>query len=349
MSKTLQIDDLLVSLSHEGQRDSSGAFTVDIAKSEEKMRAFQLADPYHYCLRWLQAAVTGGGKRFLWQSTPLGARLEIAGFQLDPEGIARLPAMLFESQASQAERHLSAGINAVIQTQARELRVSSGRLQASWTPGKYQEQKLEPAVKGIVIELKRSPGNILKELWFAAKYHDLGSSLGSKKARDNEERLLHAHGACAPLTVGIHGLAPDWRLPYREPATGWGRLAGMFLRLSPSDAPATPFSSEMWLAPGPGQKRFQPLQQRYAEHCQGQIPKTCRVYVGRPKEYFPCSFLYPIKDGVTLARLEILEDSPGCVFLVEASQLTTDLSGLKIVQDEAFQALCEELRTLTNY
>jgi len=47
MAKNLSIDDLLESLAHEGEQKSSGAFTLDITKATEKIRAFQLEDPFH--------------------------------------------------------------------------------------------------------------------------------------------------------------------------------------------------------------------------------------------------------------------------------------------------------------
>ena len=58
MSQTsLTLDDFLQGLGAEGRRDSTGHFTMDLAKAAEKLRQFQLPDPYFYCLKWLQAAV----------------------------------------------------------------------------------------------------------------------------------------------------------------------------------------------------------------------------------------------------------------------------------------------------
>lgn len=47
-----------------------------------------------------------------------------------------------------------------------------------------------------------------------------------------------------------------------------------------------------------------------------------------------------------LARLEILQGQSGAVFLADVSHLHTDLTGLRLVQDEAFGQLAEELRGL---
>ena len=149
MAKNLCIDDLLQSLTHEGEQDSSGVFTLDLAKATEKIRAFQLADPFHYCLRWLQAAVSGGGNFFAWESSPSGVKLSMGGFHLEPEVIPRLPGLLFDPAASAAQRHLSAGLNSVIRTKARAVHITSGWVRGSWRPGGYQQQRLDKPIRSI--------------------------------------------------------------------------------------------------------------------------------------------------------------------------------------------------------
>ena len=54
------LNDYFDSLRREGRYDSSSRFTVDLAKIQQKLTAFQFADPGFYVLKVVQAAVAGG-------------------------------------------------------------------------------------------------------------------------------------------------------------------------------------------------------------------------------------------------------------------------------------------------
>ena len=343
MAKNLSIDDLLESLTHEGEQDSSGAFTLDIAKATEKIRAFQLADPFHYCLRWLQAAVSGGGSFFGWESNPSGVKLRILGFQLEAQVIPRLPGLLFDSAASPAQRHLSAGLNAVIRTKARAVHITSGGARGSWRPGGYQHQLLGKPVQGIKIELERTRGDTLGELWYAANHHFVGAKPGTANYRDREQRLLHARGACAPLQIEVQGFSPEWQPLYQPPKGALDHLLSLVLY---PILPSHPFKVEKWLLHNQADQGFLPPQKCWAENTRKSPPTRCRIYYAHPKAPHQHSFLYAIRDGVMLPVQEILKGQSGSVFLADVNHLNTDLSGLQLIQDEAYRSLLEELRGL---
>ncbi|MBN9416449.1 hypothetical protein ABS71_01985 [bacterium SCN 62-11] len=336
MSGNLSLDDLLQSLSHEGERDSSGQFTLDIEKAVEKVRNFQLADPYQYCLRWLQAAVVGQARLLQWRSTPLSVSCLIEGMNLPSHRIALLPGLLFESGASPAERHLSAGLNAVIKTRARAVHLTSGMLKGTWRPGGYQQVELDKPFTSVHLEIERSGGDILSQLWHAANHYHIGSRSGSPNARDREQSLLHSQGACAPLELDIQDFAPDWQLTYQEPFSLWRSLTTF------SVLPETPFRQEKWEPAQKGQIGF---------HYRRNILRTgrkrelisIRLYILYPRYPHQCSFLYPIKDGVLLPTMKILEGRAGAIFLADVSSLHTDLTGLTLVQDQLYQQLLKEL------
>ncbi len=341
MSKNLSLDDLLQSLQHEGQQDSSGQFSLDVHKAAAKIRSFQLADPFQYCLRWLQGAVTGQARLFQWKSNPLAVDCHIDGCTLPPHRIHRLPGLLFEEGASAAERHFSAGLNAVIQTKARAVHITSQNIKATWRPGGYKQEELKKPFPGIHIELERSPRDILSQFWHAANHHHVGSRAGSRTARDHEQTLLHQQGACAPLILDIQSYSPDWTLTYEEPFSAWRAFTSLL------NLPQPPFRSEDWRTPEKGQTGFYPRSRNQAQMGDKQLsPPLCRVYIAYPRHPHLYSLLYPIKDGVMLPRLEILQGRYGAVFLADVSHLHTDLTGLRLVQDEAFTQLVEELQGL---
>ena len=336
MSGHISVDDLLQSLSHEGERDSSGQFTVDLDKAIEKVRNFQLSDPYQYCLRWLQAAVVGQARLFQWKSNPLSVSCLIEGVNLPSHRISLLPGLLFEGGANSFERHLSAGLNAVIKTKARAVHLTSGMMKGTWKPGGYQQVELDRPFVGIHLELERSGGDVLSQLWHAANRHHLGARAGSPAARDREQTLLHNQGACAPLNLDIQGFSPDWQLTYQAPFSLWRSLTTF------SVLPEPPFREERWKAAPKGQAGFLYLRNITRTGKKREIVPN-RMYVLYPRYPHQCSFLYPIKDGVLLPTMKVLEGRAGAVFLADVSHLHTDLTGLTVVQDELYQELLAEL------
>lgn len=265
------------SLTHEGQQDSSGQFSLDVVKAAEKIRSFQLADPFQYCLRWSQAAVTGNARLFQWKSNPLAVDCHIDGSTLATDRIHRLPGLLFEASASAAERHFSAGLNAVIQTKARAVHITSQSTRATWRPGGYKQVELQKPFHGIHIELERSPRDILSQLWHAANHHHVGTRAGSRTARDPEQTLLHQQGACAPLILDIQSYAPDWTLTYEEPFSAWRAFTSL-LRV-----PQSPFRSEDWRPPENGQHGF------YAR------PRNRAQMLGKQVSRLYAAFTWPIR------------------------------------------------------
>ena len=303
MAGSLRLDDLLSSLCSEGRQDSSGAFTMDAATALEKLRKFQLTDPFQYCLRWLQAAVAGGALTFNWQSNRTRVKVEMDNFVLDPDRISLLPGLLLDPRASRAEQHLSAGLNAAILTEMSSVRLCSGDMVVTWSAAGFHSESREMGMRGTQIELQRG------------KSHSFWHIIG--RSRDREQKYLHSQAACAPLSLGIQGAAPERRLPRSEEFAGY---------------------NESWLT-APAGCGFRPPQcwsdRRY--------PERCSLYTSELVYSRRHSLLFPIKDGVLLSVEEIFPGKQGRAFLLDASPLKTDLTGLQLVKDEAYQKVVDEL------
>ncbi|MCA9796594.1 MAG: hypothetical protein KC910_32520, partial [Candidatus Eremiobacteraeota bacterium] len=52
-----ELEDFLEGQRRHGQQDSSGVFTLDLARAQATLRRFQLADPNFYLLQLVQGAV----------------------------------------------------------------------------------------------------------------------------------------------------------------------------------------------------------------------------------------------------------------------------------------------------
>jgi hypothetical protein len=306
MSGFLQLDDLLSGLSTEGEKVSSGVFTVDLRTAMDKLSKFQMASPYQYCLRWLQAAVAGRARTFNWNSSPTLVSAEMDEFVLDPERISQLPTLLLEPGAGRAEQHLSAGLNAALRTRAKCIRLRSGNYQGIWKPGNFQIEYKEMGLRGTKIVMERH----------VALWRDLFLPR-APAGRDHEQHLLHHQAACAPLSLGIQGCAPERLIPeleacYRDFSAGELCFVATGERVG---FKVPPFNRS----------------RRY--------PDRCAVYA--MKRPLP-SQLFPVKDGVLL-KSRRLEQHYGQIVLADVSHLTTDLTGLQLVEDEAYKMLIEQV------
>ena len=332
----LQIEDLLNGLCREGEVDSSGQFTLDRSKALEKMRAFQLDNPYAYCLKWLQAAVAGGARSFAWESNPKWVRARIQHMNLNPELLGLLPSLLFDSRGSVAEKHLSAGLNAVIQTKAQSLSVSWSDglhgVQAVWRSGRFEQATFLPPdpTPQVEVTMVRTPQDRLREWWYAANYHHIGEVRGGRQARDREQQLLHESSGFAPGHVSIQGVLSDFQL--RATPTLLSQLRSLLtLRSAYGFRTATMVAAE--------KDGF--YLDRISTIANG---RRCRLFLATPHTPPDFTVLYLVRDGVTLEPQHILEGLPGKVVVACAQRLKTDLSGLRIVTDENWEALVEEVR-----
>lgn len=305
MSGFLQLDDLLRGLTSEGEKDSSGVFTLELATALEKLAQFQMASPYQYCLRWLQAAVAGRARAFNWHSSPTLVSAEMEGFVLDPARISQLPTLLLEPEAGRAEQHLSAGLNAALRTRAKCIRLRSGNYQGIWKPGHFQIEHNGMGLDGTKIEMERHVA-LWRNLWTSR----------SPGGRDQEQDLLHHQAACAPLSLGVQGGSPDRIVQ---------ELAALYADSNPGE--------RCFPAP-PGVGFWVPAFNRSRRS-----PNRCWLYAIR--RYGP-SELFPVKDGVLLKprRLDGLAD---WVVLADVSRLATDLTGLQLIENEEYRQFLDQL------
>lgn len=309
---------------------------MDRQKAMEKMRAFQLSNPYAYCLKWVQAAVAARATHFTCHSDPQKVRVRIFGAGLNPERLPVLPSLMLDGQANAMEKHLASGIQSVIQTKARKLTIASWDGNSGsvvhWEAGRHEQQPWEPQpLPQVLIELTRTARDRWQEWWYAANHHHVGEARGSPRARDREQQLLHERAALAPLKILVEEIQPEFEL-----------------RATPS--PASQLRSLLSLRNPYG---FRSAESLPAQRGGFQLHKNSqfnpgyrhRIFVATPNCPPNFSMLYLIREGVLLETATILQGWPGKVFIACADELKTDLSGLRVVYDERWEALREELQT----
>ncbi|MGE0493719.1 MAG: hypothetical protein AB7S38_31205 [Vulcanimicrobiota bacterium] len=74
-----EFEEMLEGLYSQGRFDSSGTFTLSSERALEKLGSFRLADPSHYILNLVSAAVGAGAERIELEWSPLEARLTARG------------------------------------------------------------------------------------------------------------------------------------------------------------------------------------------------------------------------------------------------------------------------------
>lgn len=334
----LRVEDLVASLCEEGVGESAGrSFTLDLSQAMQRMRGFQLENPFEYCLKWLQAAGAGGADHFVWTSDLTSARASIFNLSVEPDRLRSIPYLLFEAGSSPVEKHLSAGLNAVIKTKARRFSIWSfdgtrGN-HACWTAGRFKESDWRPekrrATPQLHLEVQRSRSDWLSEWWYMANTFHVGERRGSRNARDREQQLLHQRGALANPEVSIQGHRPEFFL--RPPRNLWTMLQGMnslsdpirFRTAKVVPAKTGGFRVDRLL----GQSQQQP----------------CRLLIATPSVRMNYSMLQLVREGVILAPEKIFPGRPGKVFLACANELKVDLSGLRAIHDASWEALLAEL------
>ncbi len=126
---TTHIEELL----EQGQKESSGRFTLDPRRARELLRQWQLAEPHHYVLSLVSALVGLGAKSIRVLASTEAVELRAEGVELNQELLRHPLQALFQKESSPAERELAMGINAALGWEGARVRLSG----SGWL-GDYQ-------------------------------------------------------------------------------------------------------------------------------------------------------------------------------------------------------------------
>ncbi|MEW6280231.1 MAG: hypothetical protein AB1758_16505, partial [Candidatus Eremiobacterota bacterium] len=93
-----QMQALLEGLRSEGTHDSKGFFTLNLTQARQKLKSYQLLDPYHYVCPLLVAAVRGGARTLRVELLPGILVMEFDGAPFTAEELEGLfSSLLIES------------------------------------------------------------------------------------------------------------------------------------------------------------------------------------------------------------------------------------------------------------
>jgi hypothetical protein len=170
------LSELLQELRASGQVDSQGRFTLDVAKAREKMKKYQLADPYHYVLAVVRAAVAAGAHRVVVRCDANDCHLLWEGPGLEAALLEQLFSALFLPRDESLEplRELAIAANAALGLDPAWVRVETWTGQGGarlelWPSGQKFEplslQSESPRPTGVAIHVReRHALRVLKKI-----------------------------------------------------------------------------------------------------------------------------------------------------------------------------------------
>lgn len=323
--RVLTLDDLLEQLQVEGQKDSSGRFTLDARSAAPKLRAFRLANPYFYVLKLVQSAVASGAGRIQVTCSRRGVHLVHDG-KLDAEHAEWLFHHGFSDEAPEAVRLLAEGVGSAVGATAQSLELAcwDGQrgIRQVWRAGIASKSAWRP---GGAPRLQFSLRRWLRDQfagWVRALSQDVFDLLTSNR------RSMTGEG----------GAVYD-RCPYLNPKLYLnGRLVNHFVFGSPRVSsgrhhlaerlvPARqPKSSSSFLPPRP--------------HLQEPLEAMLAI----EQQLRPVAHLTWLQSGVTLMEEQLELGVPGLVALLSCEGLNTDISGFRLVHDAAYRERIAWLR-----
>jgi hypothetical protein len=327
----LTLESILEDLQRQGQKDSSGRFSLDPSQALPKLKQYRLPDPHAYVLKLLQAAVRGGASTFDLHSGTGRVAVQMSGIRLP---IERLPHVFLEllaesSSGNPALEHLAVGLHSSLGTRAQAIRLhywdGQRGVKIEWrVDGQSVKDWASCGPPLCRVELERVRQELWREVREKLNSRPIFSMLaGASAGYDNEQLLLHGTGDLAPLAVSINGK------PLPPSSTSFSR----FRRFLPS---RKLFKLEYCFGAGDG-PGFRLPDREQATLSMGRTP-SCHygAYLAMQNGQGPQHLLI-VRDGVLLRRMQFDSSQPCFVMILDGYQLTTDLTTLSFIEDDYFR------------
>lgn len=334
----LTLEGILEDLQRQGEKDSSGRFTLDPSQALPKLKRFRLPDPHAYVLKLLQAAVRGGAGAFHLQSGTGQVQVSMQGVVLP---LDRLPTIFLElldetRSGDPALEHLAVGLHSSLGTRARSISLAywNGQrgLRMQWrVSGQTVEEWKSAGPPVCQVTLERVREDFFRELKEKLHGRPVFSMLsGGSAGFDNEQRLLHGTGDLAPLEVTINGRPLQPSIFSFRNFQGFWPSRHLFRReycFPVGDAPG--FRLPAW---------------SQAALTIGRTPSQCySAFAAHLSRQGSHHFLM-LRDGVVLRRMQLETTEPAYVLVLDGHELNTDFTTLQFVEDDRFREFFRKAR-----
>jgi hypothetical protein len=362
---SMVVDQLLSGLKQGGLLDSKGEFSLDFGRAMQQLGLQTLPDPRMYVLRLVQSAVAGGATQIRVQSSTRGLQFYSAGVDISVEHLRNLGSYLLADRGSPTTRYLAQGLHSALALDPLQIRLftwngSSGvNLRLQGNESDLQELHESPFVSredlGTCVVVMHRP------TWFFRRAPEL--EWLRKRCGVGPVDLLVDGRVLAPAfgqPREVVGLLPQ-HLPFHWVTAPSVRYAGRTVRcarghhifraqcLAEAGEPhrfSLPRTHASWIYPARRLKegRWQIGVSEFAfvntAHKQvGLLSMALAIRADLPAE----GTARFVKDGVMLDPVALKKTGLGVEALAGAGDLKTDLTGFKMVDDDALQARGREL------
>jgi len=316
--RALNATDLLERLQSEGQRDSSGKFTLDRQRGEPKLMAYSLPEPAFYMLRLVQSAVASGATTISVRAGQRGVELVHDG-RLDPELVECLFHCESETDCPVAIRSLASGVRCAVAVGVRSLSLRC------WDGRRGVSQEWQSGGARVTSWSAAGPARLEFRLqrWLRKQVLEGFRAL----SLDLLDLFSRSRRSMVPEEAAVYD-----RCPYLGPAlTLNGRrvnsfsLGGGRLQVERRVSARNPDSPSSFRAPDDSARPLEAL-------------------IGWTAWSGPASVVTWLREGVTVMQEEVELGRPGVLALLSSDGLQTDLSGFRLVRDGAYKERLSWLR-----
>lgn len=369
----LGIDDLVGHYRAGGQLESSGSFTLDPKKARERLGEFQLPGPYHWILKVIQSLHLAGATEIEIDG---GVSRVVVEANVVPGKFSSIDDVLLQLFAEKHQvvptlHHLAAGLQGSLTVRPNLIEVNTvedgiqmdHRLESGgWKTTKRQARQTEGEY--IRIRLERNAKEVAGGRWFVLNTDIFDLMFRRQAALDREFKIVNEYCDYPFCNVSIGGRV------YYKSSFGQPRFKGYEIREDPNPgitrAPTflTMYHKdlveglahvhhhlveEVAISEEPG--GFRIPGRSHATVTNREDPEIVRqeqVYglsraCALRMELAGSGLLYFWQDGVLLGGRKFNANCPGFVALVDARNLTKDLTTLQVVEDEKYKRLIHDL------
>lgn len=356
----LSLDDLLADLRDDGVMESSGNFTLDPKKAEEKLRNFSFSSAFDYVLKIVQCAVASGAPRIDIEVNARTVEVVFDGEPFTQNDMKRLIGHWLSETSqpgSRRFRHLAAGLRGAVAVAPSAVSFESwgesGGLRRTWDDEGWNLRTLESGrlPKVNTFTLTRTLGQSL-----SAAGSEFMSLFNSHSDGDlGEEEALKSRCEYSPVPIYLDGekvsgftfgapLYPGYKIE-NDPNPGEARPPHYVDTFDLIDDLVDPNHHlfEECLPAEDGSSCSLRSQASQATVRSDLEPGTaCQILMGVRAELGANKAIY-VEDGVTLCSKEPVLVCPGVLALVSAETLNKDLTGFQLVEDNQFEAKKNQL------
>ena len=372
--KALGIDDLVAQYREAGEHESTGSFTLDRQKAQERLAGFALQNSYDWILKVIQSLVYSGAMNIDIDAgvnqVKIVADAVPPGFEAIEDVLAHL--LTDAKKAAPALRHLAAGLQASLAVSPSHIStklLEQGRerrfvvVKGGWK----SEPPLAAASSASRFEMlvKRNLSESLNASWNKLNTDIFDLFFKSEESYDKENAAVNSRCDYTKCDIRLKGKSVTKRsfgLPRFRGYEIWNDLTpgkrkpsawlGMWERDRLVDGLAyAQHHLVEWVEVCPDGRGFHLPEPSHATVTNRRDPEFLsqhkgaglrRAYAIQMRLSGKGEF-HLVEDGVVIQSPDLPIECPGFLAVVDASSLPKDVSTMKVIEDEAYQQLLVEV------